>query len=79
MCSLSQLQRVAGRVNLRIHRGTVLTPDHLLLVELMKEGILECELGEAYPLSDSDEWFWTPFPNVRLVQYKSGRVAVIGG
>jgi hypothetical protein len=79
MCTIAQLQRVAGKVNTRIHRGTVLTKDHLLLVELMKEGVNESELGEAYPLSDSDEWFWTPFPNVRFIQYRSGRVAVVGG
>ena len=75
MICTQSLIRVAGRVNLRIHRGSRLSNDHLLRVELFKEGGLMDELGAAH--LGAGCWFWAPFIGVNLIQYDSGRCAVI--
>jgi len=81
MLTIPSLERIAGRVNLRLHRGSELPPDLLLLTELQREGALECELGEADIIEDGRgriTWQWTPFVNVRLTQYPTGRLEVNG-
>ena len=81
MLSLSSLERIAGRVNLRIHRGSQILPDRLLLTELMREGVYEAELGDCDCWEDGRGrlyWEWHPFVNVTLKQYPTGRLEVFG-
>ena len=67
------LERVAGRVNLRIHRGDTEEPDIILLQELRGEGLDDIP-GECTPTEDG--WIWSPSINLRVVQYGSGRMHV---
>ncbi|KKN78964.1 hypothetical protein LCGC14_0344400 [marine sediment metagenome] len=71
------LESVVERVNLRLAEFETLrdgNADLVLLDELAKVGIDQIELGEAYPTVDG--WVWTA---CHLVQYGSGRLALIGG
>ena len=77
--NIDQLERVAGKVNLQVHRGSSLSSYQLLARELFKEDILLDHLGDCWPLDDVGSWFWAPIKGVRFAQYASGRVAVIGG
>jgi hypothetical protein len=76
MVTETQLQRVCGRVNLRIARGSITPNDKILLIELAREGIEECELG--IPDDSHGTWYWPVFNNgTWFVQYASGRCTVI--
>ena len=75
----SQLDCIVSIVNLAILSLTTANPDHELLDALSACGIDEAELGTAHEGLGS--WFWYPMPPTRtmLVQYSSGRLALIGG
>ena len=79
MCTIHQLERVAGSINLRIHRGDDTNPDKMLLQELGKQGVFECELGDCDLFDDRGAYAWTPFIGVWFIQERSGRCRVIGG
>ena len=69
-----QLERIAGRVNLRISRGDPLQNDLILIQELQREGLDDMP-GEATMLEDG--WSWSPTRHLRVIQYgHSGRVHV---
>ena len=85
MLTLPSLERAAGMVNLRIHRGTQLPPDVVLKIELEREGATYDELGVPtdWYISgrDGEIWEFRPFTSGPVLrQYMStGRVELIGG
>ena len=76
----SQLESVCARVNLAVLSLDTANPDHELLDALSACGIDEAELGSAFETGTGD-WFWYHFQHRKciLTQYKSGRLALIGG
>ena len=77
--SIDSLERVAGHVNLQLHRGSTLEPDILLARELANEGLLFSHLGECDLWDDRGTWSYSPLVGTFFLQYKSGRCSVVGG
>lgn len=77
--SIDSLERVAGLVNLEIHRGSTLDPDTLLARELANEGLMFSHLGHCDLFDDRQTWRYAPLRGVFFLQYKSGRCSVVGG
>jgi len=75
----SQLERIVSTVNLAVQELPSPNADRVLLATLAAYGIDECLLGSAH--LGVDCWFWYPCPPTRtvLIQYGSGRCAVVGG
>ena len=73
---MTALESVVDRVNLRVlDLQPSETADLVLIQELDRAGISDCELGEAYETADG--WAW---PSAGLIQYGgSGRLALVGG
>lgn len=82
MLSLESLRRAVDAINNRIENSPVdLSKDIVFLHELRKQGISDIELGEAEIIGDCQEdWLWWPFGlhGPRLIQYQSGRCALLG-
>ena len=72
---MSNLESVVDRVNLRVlDLPPDETADLVLIQELDRAGISEVELGEAWETADG--WSW---PTSGLIQYGSGRLALVKG
>ena len=78
MITTEQLIRVCGKVNLRVHKGDPTPDDLILLDELEAQGVDQLELPVPDELPDGS-WHWIIFsrPRVTLIQYSSGRCALI--
>ena len=69
-----KLERVAARVNLRIHRGDMEDNNIILIQELRREGLSDVP-GEATIVEDG--WIWAVSKTLRFLQYGySGRCHV---
>ena len=69
-----RLERVAGRVNNRIHNGDMEDNNIILIQEYRREGLSDIP-GEAIPVEDG--WIWAVSRTLRFRQYGfSGRCHV---
>ena len=60
------LERIAARINLRIHRGDMEDNNIILIQELRREGLSDVP-GEATPVEDG--WTWAVSRTLRFRQY----------